>query len=204
MSLLETLLRIKGYATPAVLAACSGQKLGDVEAWVADVSAKGYVDVTRIGLRLTATGRDMCDDLTAQERESLSKPEFEALYERFEALNQPFKALVAMWQLRMIDGVETLNDHGDAAYDEKVIAQLGDIHAGIIPVMVQAGEQLERLSRYSIRFELALEHIQKGDNRHFAAPLVDSYHTVWFELHEDLIRLTGRSRAAEALAGRAS
>ena len=63
MSLLETLLRIKGYATPAVLAGCSGQKLGDVDAWVADVSARGYVDVTRIGLRLTATGRDMCDEI---------------------------------------------------------------------------------------------------------------------------------------------
>jgi pyruvate,orthophosphate dikinase len=28
-----------------------------------------------------------------------------------------------------------------------------------------------------------------------AAPLKDSYHTVWFELHEELIILSGRSRA---------
>jgi pyruvate,orthophosphate dikinase len=33
--------------------------------------------------------------------------------------------------------------------------------------------------------------------------LLDSYHTVWFELHEDLIRLAGRTREAEATAGRA-
>ena len=32
---------------------------------------------------------------------------------------------------------------------------------------------------------------------------VDSYHGVWFELHEDLIRLAERDRAAEAAAGRA-
>jgi hypothetical protein len=25
---------------------------------------------------------------------------------------------------------------------------------------------------------------------------VDSYHTVWFELHEDLLRMLGRSREA--------
>ena len=36
-----------------------------------------------------------------------------------------------------------------------------------------------------------------------AHPLRDSYHTVWFELHEELIRLSGRNRASEAAAGRA-
>jgi pyruvate,orthophosphate dikinase len=33
--------------------------------------------------------------------------------------------------------------------------------------------------------------------------MIDSYHTVWFELHEDLIGLAGLSRADEAAAGRA-
>jgi pyruvate,orthophosphate dikinase len=32
---------------------------------------------------------------------------------------------------------------------------------------------------------------------------VDSYHGIWFELHEDLIGLAGRTRAAEVEAGRA-
>jgi hypothetical protein len=36
-----------------------------------------------------------------------------------------------------------------------------------------------------------------------ASPRVDSYHSVWFELHEDLIRLAGRTRSAETAAGRA-
>ena len=30
-----------------------------------------------------------------------------------------------------------------------------------------------------------------------ASPLKDSYHTVWFEFHEELIALTGRDRAIE-------
>jgi len=29
-------------------------------------------------------------------------------------------------------------------------------------------------------------------------------HTLWFELHEELIHLTGRTRAGEAAAGRAA
>jgi hypothetical protein len=34
-------------------------------------------------------------------------------------------------------------------------------------------------------------------------PMVDSHHTVWFELHEELIGLAGRTRAGEAESGRA-
>jgi pyruvate, orthophosphate dikinase len=30
-----------------------------------------------------------------------------------------------------------------------------------------------------------------------ASPLKDSYHTIWFELHEELIHLAGRNRATE-------
>jgi pyruvate,orthophosphate dikinase len=30
-----------------------------------------------------------------------------------------------------------------------------------------------------------------------AAPLKDSYHTAWFEYHEELITLCGRDRAAD-------
>jgi pyruvate,orthophosphate dikinase len=30
-----------------------------------------------------------------------------------------------------------------------------------------------------------------------ASPLKDSYHTIWFELHEELIHLAGRDRATE-------
>jgi hypothetical protein len=32
---------------------------------------------------------------------------------------------------------------------------------------------------------------------------VDSYHSIWFELHEELIRLAGRTREDESSAGRA-
>ena len=42
-----------------------------------------------------------------------------------------------------------------------------------------------------------------GDQRYVASPRVDSYHGIWFELHEDLIQLAGRNRADEVAAGRA-
>jgi pyruvate, orthophosphate dikinase len=42
-----------------------------------------------------------------------------------------------------------------------------------------------------------------GDHRYIASPRVDSYHSIWFEFHEDLILLAGRTRADEVAAGRA-
>ena len=49
----------------------------------------------------------------------------------------------------------------------------------------------------------ALEQALAGDGRFVASPRVDSYHGVWFELHEDLIQLAGRTREDEVAAGRA-
>ena len=53
------------------------------------------------------------------------------------------------------------------------------------------------------RLAAALHAVVEGNTEMVAHPLRDSYHTVWFELHEELIRLTGRTRADEAAAGRA-
>jgi hypothetical protein len=39
--------------------------------------------------------------------------------------------------------------------------------------------------------------VRAGDKEWFTGPLVDSYHTVWFELHEDLMATLGLERATE-------
>ena len=36
-----------------------------------------------------------------------------------------------------------------------------------------------------------------GDTRFVASPRVDSYHSVWFELHEDLLATLGFERTGE-------
>jgi hypothetical protein len=59
------------------------------------------------------------------------------------------------------------------------------------------------LAPYPARFARALTEIQAGDHVWFLRPIIDSYHTVWFELHEELIWLSGHTRHAEAVAGRA-
>ena len=49
-----------------------------------------------------------------------------------------------------------------------------------------------------------LANVQAGQPGYISSPLLDSYHTIWFELHEELITAAGRTRAQEAAAGRAT
>ncbi len=60
-----------------------------------------------------------------------------------------------------------------------------------------------RLAAYGVRLDRAIDQAVVGDPRYVASPRVDSYHGIWFELHEDLIQLAGRSREDEVAAGRA-
>ena len=61
--------------------------------------------------------------------------------------------------------------------------------------------QLPRLNSYSSKLIAALGKIKAGDSAWLARPLVDSYHTVWFELHEELIGAAGLTREDEAASG---
>ena len=62
---------------------------------------------------------------------------------------------------------------------------------------------LPRLASYARRLDAAAAAAAGGDGLYFASPRVDSYHGAWFELHEELIRLAGRTREEEVAAGRA-
>jgi hypothetical protein len=59
------------------------------------------------------------------------------------------------------------------------------------------------LSVYRAKLDEALVKINDGDTAWLTRPIVDSYHTVWFELHEELIGAAGLTRQDEAEAGHA-
>jgi pyruvate,orthophosphate dikinase len=105
--------------------------------------------------------------------------------------------------MKGVDGQQVLNDHADAAYDAAVLAELAALHADASAWIGPLVGQLPRLVRYARRLDAAAAAAAAGDGRFIASPRVDSYHGVWFELHEDLIRLAGRTREDEVAAGRA-
>jgi hypothetical protein len=126
-----------------------------------------------------------------------------AALDAFVVLDARVKQTVTAWQMREVDGVNAFNDHADAAYDAGIIAQLDALHGDVGRWLSPLVSGLPRLTAYGERLGRAVAAARGGDGRYIASPRVDSYHGIWFELHEELILLAGRSRADEVAAGRA-
>ena len=128
--------------------------------------------------------------------------EIETSYKEFSRLNNDFKELCTDWQLKpSLDASEVeqvLNDHSDPEYDKGVIDRLVELDKQAQPVCASLAEQLERFSSYGSRFTHALEMVLKGDTDWIAKPMIESYHTVWFELHENFFSTLGIDRASES------
>ncbi|MGH9214723.1 MAG: hypothetical protein ACRDZS_00565, partial [Acidimicrobiales bacterium] len=122
-------------------------------------------------------------------------PVIDDVYESFVPINDEVKRIVTDWQMRPVGGELTINDHSDRRHDERVIARLRRTDAKVSTALSPLAITLNRFDVYPRRLQRALTLIGDGDHSMLAAPLKDSYHTVWFELHEELIILSGRSRA---------
>ena len=81
-----------------------------------------------------------------------------------------------------------------------VIARLKAIDTAVTPVLDDLAAALDRYRHYAPRFAAALARLDAGELEWFTKPLIDSYHTIWFELHEDLLSSLGLERSKEGVA----
>jgi pyruvate,water dikinase len=193
------LTRLKGRLKHENLATTLGIGNDAAAALLAELVAAGDCTLANDTLRVTASGREHLSRLINNERANVDHEVIQALYNEFDPFNIEIKALVTRWQIR--DGKP--NDHGDAKYDQRILDGVASLDVRFRPILDRVVKAAPRLSHYAGRFERSMQKMRAGDHTWLARPVIDSYHTVWFELHEDLIGLIGRSRAAEAAAGRA-
>jgi hypothetical protein len=189
-------VRLKGRVSLADLAATLGENTDDVAGTVERLTKSGLL-IDGKALRVSPDGRVRLDELLVAERKQIDTAALAAVYADFRAVNAEFKALVTDWQLK--DGRP--NTHDDTAYDAAVLARLDDVHQRVTPIVTAAAAQLPRLSHYSAKLQAALDNVRDGDTAWLSRPLIDSYHTVWFELHEELILAAGLTRESEAKSG---
>ena len=194
-------LRLKGFAEPDSIATAMGLDADQVGKELESLADDGLVarrDGRVSGWSLTADGRSAHADLVAGELEAANgRTTVEGAYRRFLEVNREMLGVCTDWQLRDVDGHQAVNDHTDAAYDDAVVARLVAIHDRVRPVTADLREVLERFGRYGERLRNALEKVVAGEREWFTKPVIDSYHTVWFELHEDLLATLGIERASE-------
>jgi pyruvate, orthophosphate dikinase len=159
-------------------------------------SPTAFFKTTARGQALTPEGRAWLAEALRSERAAANTEAANGCYRAFMVLNTRFKRLVIEWQIAGAAGDDTGEELA------QMIGALREIHGGLAPVLGAANAQLARLSSYGPRFDLALAQVERGDLSMLASPLKDSYHTVWFEFHEELIALSGADRLAEERAAR--
>jgi hypothetical protein len=197
------ILMVKGYGTPENVAAAL-LSTPDVTSGLLDgLVADGLAEVVAGSSRLTAHGKSVGKQQMGADSDAWGIENAVAALDAFLALDQRMKVTVTAWQMRDLDGAQAFNDHSDPAYDARVLAELAALHADATAWLQPLAGGLPRLALYLGRLERAIAAARGGDHRYVASPRVDSYHGAWFELHEDLIQLAGRSRAEEVAAGRA-
>ena len=119
---------------------------------------------------------------------------FAAAYHGFERVNPELKGVITDWQTMDVRGERLANDHSDPDYDNKVIDCLSALHERAEPVLAGLARGLPRLSIYAGKLEAALDKAEDGEIEWVSDIHRESYHTVWFELHEELLRIMGTER----------
>lgn len=191
-------LRLKGFAEPPAVAAAVGIDEPTVESHLpglADEELAVRREGRLTGWTLTQAGRAAQQELAAKDlADAGATTTVLGHYEAFLEHNGTLLAVCTDWQVRG----EAVNDHIDEAYDRGVLDRLEAVHHAVVPVVTGLAGTLARYVPFGHRLGSALDRIRGGEHDYVTKPVIDSYHTVWFELHEDLLTSLGRDRSQEA------
>ncbi len=190
-------LRCIGFASLARVAAATGLPHSDVESELIDLALTGLV--THVsgdfgGWGLTEAGRSADAERIADELEaSGARTAVAEAYDDFLVLNPELLDLCTAWQMRSVDGMVTPNDHTDHGYDTLVLDRLTDFDQRAAVICADLSAAMLRFQQYRIRLGDALTRAKTGALDQVTGT-TDSYHTVWFQLHEDLLVTLGIPR----------
>ena len=153
---------------------------------------RGWAVQKKERLALTPTGRAAANaEFRIPEREAVYLTE---LKDRFDPMNRQLLKLCHDWQVRPGNVV---NDHRDSTYDWSVVDRLVAFDAQAGSLIRHLGTTVERLAPYKERLRAARRRVEDGEQDWFASPRIDSYHTVWMQMHEDLLLAIGGDRSTE-------
>lgn len=194
-------LRLRGLVEAAELSRLLGRPTATVVDMLEDEQRRGTVvhHTGRLsGWSLTTEGRAEGEQLLAAELDrNRRRGDLEAGYREFLELNRELLAICAAWQTVTIDGVEVVNDHSDSSHDRSVLTRLDVLHERALRLTASLASSSSRFGGYSQRLRGAHARIVAGETEWLTRSTIDSYHTVWFELHENLLANLGRRRSQE-------
>jgi hypothetical protein len=197
-------VRIKGMADTGEVARRFSLGRDVVEELLLDYEASGWVQRVAFadarGWTLTEAGRaENGRRLSAELEETGAHDPIAASHSTFVKLNARLLSTVTNWQIRPTSwDAMASNDHDDTQWDDRVLNGLAGLLRRLRPVCAELTETLARFAGYPERLEAALEQVDHGQRAWVDQPGMDSFHTVWMELHEDLLATLGLERGQGA------
>lgn len=196
-------VRVMGMADPASVARRTGLSGEVVLEQLLDDQARGWVQHVAFadlaGWALTDSGRVEGERRLAAELDRTGAREaVDVAHRTFLRQNERFLATVTRWQLRPMPGDPlAANTHDDPEWDGRVLDELAAHGRRLQAVCATLSAALDRFAGYDTRYAAALERADAGHLASVDAPGIESCHTVWIQLHEDLIATLGAERGSQ-------
>jgi hypothetical protein len=168
-----------------------GMARGEVSAQQQARADAGLILIKGPIMMPTPVGTALVSEQLRLPQEAPERERIMATFHRFLPVNRSLRDLCTAWQVRP-DG--SVNDHLDENYDADIRDRLDDIDDAVAPLLKRFTEDIPRMAGYREMLTAALAKLDDGDDTWFASPLIDSYHTVWMHLHQELILTIGMSR----------
>ncbi len=194
-------VRVTGMTDAFAIAHRTGIAREVVEDLLLDDEARGWVQRVAFadlaGWSLTETGRLEGERRLAAELDTTgARPAVERAHDTFARLNERFLLTLTRWQIRPQSWDRlAANDHDDPAWDGRVLDELASYRRRLGPLCAELTAALERFAGYDERYAAALARAEAGQLRWVDGTGVDSCHTVWIQLHEDLLSTLGIDRS---------
>lgn len=192
-------IRLSGVGSFESTAARTGQEKAQASVYIMLLATSEYITSLKFdqadGWVLTADGYDFeREQVQEQVARVGAAPALTAALERFEQINGWVVGAISQWQLTTLSGSpEHLWDPEPAIADLAVAEPvLPDLLAPVIAL-------LPRFGRYPTQFSAALDRARRGETEWIAGIGRLSCHTVWAELHEDLLSSLGRHRNEDSV-----
>ena len=189
-------LTLRQLATAEQLTEVTGQPLDEVEVNLDKAAADGDVAAAKDRFMISPAGRALLDEAYPTAFAELrASAEVDEAMDSFEAgVNKQILTLTTDWQTKEVDGDRVPNDHADADYDATVVDKLARVHEKTGKVLRPLAAADPLVDRFLDRIGHALTRAEGGETDYISGARVDSVHTVWFQMHEHILRLTGRTR----------
>ncbi len=194
-------VRVTGMTDAAAIAHRTGLAREVVEDLLLDDEARGWVQRVAFadlaGWSLTETGRLEGERRVADElARTGTRPAVERVHDTFARLNERFLLTLTRWQIRPQPWDRlAANDHDDPVWDGRVLDELASYRRRLGPLSAELTAALERFAGYDERYAAALARAEAGQPRWVDGAGIDSCHTVWIQLHEDLLSTLGLDRS---------